>query len=133
MTFQEAASLKGNSGFIDRIRVSISKWQDYLINTGVGDPEYNEKVGEGARIASSFETETQKVLNALIGDSQVLALTSGSMVDDPTLSMIVEKYVKAFSPLNTAPTTAMMSIPGQKTVKWEAPAFLKPSTEPRPH
>lgn len=127
MTFQEAATLKSNQPFIERLRVAVSKWQDYLINTGTGDPEYEVKVAEGARINANFENEVQKCLNAMIGDTEFLALQSGATVTDAQLSAITEKYIKAFSPPVLNP--AAMMTPGYTSAP--RPAFLQPAAEPR--
>lgn len=126
MTYQEAATLKSNQPFIERVRVAVSKWQDYLINTGVADPEYAAKTAEGARINSNFEGEVQKVLNAMIGDVEVLALPSGATVTDVQLSAITEKYVKAFAP--SVPNPSAMMAPGFPPQP--RPAFLQPAALP---
>lgn len=126
MTYLEASQLRNDQSFTNRVRVAVAKWQDYLINTGTGDPEFTEKVGEGVRISNNFEGEVSKCVNALVGDTEVLLLESGTTVTDATLSALVEKYIRALSPLNTAPAM-MMAAPGQTTIptKWEAPKFLR--------
>lgn len=103
MTYQEASTLKSNQGFIDRVRVAVAQWQDYLINTGKADPLYDAKIAEGARINNNFEIKVQQVLNALIGDVEILALQSGQTISDGQLSSLCEKYIQAFSPMNTQP------------------------------
>jgi hypothetical protein len=135
MTYQEASTLKLNQPFIDRVRVAVAKWQDYLINTGEGDPEYAEKVAEGARINYNFEVEVQKVLNALIGDTELLALQSGETVTDVQLSSICEKYIQAFSPMNTQPAalaSGMTNMMGQPPVAFQqGPRMFQRAPEPK--
>ena len=110
MTYLEATSLLYDAPFSGRVRVSLSKYMNYILATAPG-PEHDAQIKEGLRIANAFEAEVQKCLYSLVGDPEVLAAASGSNVDDNTLSLLVEKIVKSLAPVTPAAPAVMSSGP----------------------
>lgn len=105
-------SIMENNWFRNRVRVSISTYANYLLNTGAEDAEYEAKVTTGQRIISGIDQAVQTILASLIGDVEIQGV--GPTIPDNTLQMIVEKTVKKFYPVQPAapsPQAGMGSYP----------------------
>jgi len=103
MTYSDSnASVFQNEWFEGRVRVSTSKYADYLINSTVStDNDY------GLHIANNSLNIIPKLMFLLTGDPQVIA--AGPSIDDATLQSIVEKNIqKLIPPGSVTPAVVMM-------------------------
>jgi hypothetical protein len=109
MTYTEAAQLKNNPWFVQRVDVATSTYANYLLNTPVADPEYAEKINAGTRLCRESAMVSQTLMATLIGDAEIQA--AGPCIADAQLQMIVEKTIVKFYPVQVAPAGMMYGPP----------------------
>ena len=101
MTYTEASQLPNNMWFRDRVRVAISTYANYLLNADAADPEYDQKISAGTRIANQSDYVLQTIMFTLQGDSEIQA--AGPCIPDAQLQLIVEKTIQKFFPVEPPP------------------------------
>lgn len=116
MNQTEASTLEKNSWFRDRVRVCTSTYSNYLLNTGVEDPEYENKVNAGVRIAQQADSAVQTLMFTLSGDAEVQI--AGPAIPDAQLQAIVEKTIQKFYPIT--PVTPLMPVLGMPAPRQKA-------------
>jgi hypothetical protein len=104
MTYTEASALERNTWFVDRVRVSVSTYANYLLNTPEDDPQYAQKIGAAQRLSSQSALVVNTLMFTLSGDAEIQA--AGPCIGDPQLQMIVEKTLLKLYPVPPAPVAA---------------------------
>jgi hypothetical protein len=109
MTYTEAdASILNNDWFRRRVRVSVSTYTNYLLNTATDDPEYDSKISAATRLANSSEMVVNTLMFTLCGDVEVQ--TAGPAIPDAQLQLIVEKTIVKLYPQPPTPPPALMGV-----------------------
>lgn len=103
MTYTEAAALERNTWFVERVRVAVSTYANYLLNTPVDDPQYGSKIALAQKLASQSQLVVSTLMFTLSGDAEVQA--AGPCIADAQLQAIVEKTIQKFYPLPPLPAT----------------------------
>lgn len=102
MNFTETnASIYSSAWFRDRVRIALSHYVNYLLNTPTDDPEYQPKIDAATRMTQQYEAIVAQLMFTLSGDVEVQE--AGPSISDATLQMIVEKTVKKYYPVIPAP------------------------------
>lgn len=101
MTYTEAASLERNTWFIERVRVAVSTYANYLLNTPIEDALYEQKVTVATNLAKQSQAVVSTLMFTLAGDAEIQA--AGPCIADPQLQMIVEKTLQKFYPVVPPP------------------------------
>ena len=105
MTYSDTQfSIEQNMWFRSRVRVAVSTFSNYLLNTPEEDPDHQPKVDAGIRLAQQIESVMQTLMFTLAGDAEVQA--EGPAITDSQLQQIVEKTINKFWPV----------VPGQAAV-----------------
>ena len=105
MTYTEAAQLRNNPWFVQRVDVASSTYANYLLNTPTDDPDYAAKIDAGTRLCRESSMVSQTLMATLIGDAEIQA--AGPCISDTQLQQIVEKTIKKFYPVIVAPAFGM--------------------------
>lgn len=112
MTYTEAAALERNTWFVERVRVAVSTYANYLLNTPVEDPQYAAKLAQAQQLSKQNTLVVSTLMFTLSGDAEVQA--AGPCIADSSLQMIVEKTIQKFYPL-PPPPVVNNSLPAQGT------------------
>ena len=118
MNYTEASTLENNSWFRDRVRISVSSYTNYLLNTPIEDPEYDAKQALATRIAQQNAMVISTLMFTLSGDAEVQA--AGPAIPDLQLQAIVEKTINKFYPLQPVTPTG---------VYYPPPPMMRPPTQ----
>lgn len=109
ITYTEANAIEKNSWFRDRVRVAVSTYTNYLLNTPAEDPQFQEKIDAAQRLATQSDSVVNTLMFTLSGDSEVQ--TAGPCIGDAQLQAIVEKTIQKFWPVATAPAIPFGAAP----------------------
>ena len=101
MTYTEAAALERNTWFVERVRVAVSTYANYLLNTPAEDPQYQAKIAQAQQLSKQNALVVSTLLFTLCGDAEVQA--AGPCIADAQLQAIVEKTIQKFYPLPPPP------------------------------
>lgn len=96
LSYNDAYSLVNSSWYQNRTKVAISSYENYLINTPSGDPNYDANTTQARNLGQHFDSVFQTVNSTLPGDSEVQNLGPG--ITDSQLQIVVEKILKNFYP-----------------------------------
>jgi hypothetical protein len=102
MNYTEAdASILNNDWFRRRVRVSVSTYTNYLLNSDPEAADYDAKVRAATQLANQSEMVVSTLMFTLSGDAEVQA--AGPAIPDVTLQAIVEKTIQKFYPMTVMP------------------------------
>ncbi len=109
---ETSASVFKNEWFKDRVRISVSSYVNYLLNTDAADPEYAAKIAHANKLSTMYESVVSNLMFVLSGDSEVIA--GGVTIPDATLQLIVEKNIAKLYPMTPVipPPTGFSVNPG---------------------